>query len=90
VYFTLAAEAEQITHPCHVLRRTGSGSTGADPGREAIRDQRSGSWLTVSSRAGLSAGRRRRRRDAELLLVVRRAERDRELLGGGRGVGSRS
>jgi hypothetical protein len=37
-------------------------------------------------RAGLSEGRRRRRRDAEMLLVVRRAERGRWPLDGGRGV----
>jgi hypothetical protein len=67
-----------------------SGSTGAGAGQEVIRDQRSGSRSTVSSRAGLSTERRRRRRDAELLLIVRSAERDSGLLGGGRGVRSRS
>jgi hypothetical protein len=90
VHFTLAAEADQITDPGHVLRPTGSGSTGAGPGQEAIRDQRSGSRFTVSSRAGLSAGRRRRRRDAEMLLIIRRAERDSGLLDGGADVRSRA
>jgi hypothetical protein len=67
-----------------------SGSTSACPGREGIHNQRSDPRSTVSSRPGLSAGRRRRRRDAEVLLVVRRAEQGRGLLDGGRGVRSRS
>jgi hypothetical protein len=67
-----------------------SGSTGVCPGLAAVGDPRGGSRLTVSSEAGLTAGRRRRRRDAEMLLVVRRAERGRGLLGGGHDVRSRS
>jgi hypothetical protein len=90
VRLTLAFDAEQVTGPGHVPCRTGSGSTGAGPGHEAIREQRSGSRFAVSSRAGLSAGRRRRRRDAEMLLVVRRAEQGRGLLGGGADVRSRA
>jgi hypothetical protein len=60
--------------------------TGQDPARCAclrvdgrrlvtVGDPWPGPRVTVSSRAGLSAGRRLRRRDAEMLLVVRRAER---------------
>jgi hypothetical protein len=64
-----------------------SGSTSACPLQGAIRDQRSGSRLTLSSRAGRSAGRRRRRRDVEVLLVVRRAEQSRGLLDGGHRAG---
>ena len=65
-----------------------SASTGTGAGQEAIRGRRRGSRSTVSSGSGLSAGRRRRRRDAEMLLVVRRAERGRGLLDGGRDVRS--
>jgi hypothetical protein len=67
-----------------------SGSTGAGAGQEANRDHRSGSRVTVSSAAGLSAGRLRRRRDAEMLLIIRRAERDSGLLDGGADVRSRA
>jgi hypothetical protein len=66
-----------------------SGSTGAGAGQEAIRDRRRGFRTPVSS-AGVSAGRRRRRRDAEMLLIIRRAERDRGLLDGGADVRSRA
>jgi hypothetical protein len=66
-----------------------SGLSGTRAGTDAVRDHRAGSRLTVSARAGPSAGRRRRRRDMEVLLVVRRAERDRVLLDGGHGVRSR-
>lgn len=103
---TLAAEPEQVIAPGHVPRRTGaarlrleppggmqpaagpSGPAAAGPGQEATSDRHSGSRSTVSSGAGLPA--RRRRRDTEMLLVVRRAERDRGLLDRGRDVRSQS
>ena len=66
-----------------------SGSTGAGAVQEAIRDRRRGSRTPVSS-AGVSAGHRRRRRDAEMLLIIRRAERDSGLLDGGADVRSRA
>jgi hypothetical protein len=56
-----------------------SGPAGICPGPAAVDLAQDGSWSTVPSRAGLSAGRRRRRRDAEVLLVVRRAEQGRGL-----------
>jgi hypothetical protein len=59
-------------------------------GREASAASGPSNRLTVSSGAPLSARRRRGRRTAEMLLVVRRAERDTDLLQGGPGVGSRS
>jgi hypothetical protein len=104
VRLMLATESDQVTDPGHVPRRTGpdrsrtdppgrmqpaaraSGSTGAGAGQEANRDHRSGSRVTVSS----AAGRLRRRRDAEMLLIIRRAERDSGLLDGGADVRSRA
>jgi hypothetical protein len=103
---TLAGELEKVIAPGRVPRRTGaarlrleqpggiqpaaspSGSAAAGPGHEATSDRRSGSRSTVSSGVGLPA--RRRRRDTEMLLVVRRAERDCGLLDGGRDVRSQS
>jgi hypothetical protein len=67
-----------------------SGSDGGRPGPADVGDRRSCSRSTVSSPALLSAGRPRRRRDAELLLVVRRAEQGRGFLTGGRDARSRS
>jgi hypothetical protein len=67
-----------------------SGSTGVGPGPVSVGDPRAGSRVTVSSLVGLSAGRRRRRRDAEMLLITRRAERDSGLLVGGADVRSRA
>ena len=61
-----------------------AGSTGAGPGHAAVRDQRSGARWTGSSGVGPSVEGRRCRREARLLLAVRRAERGPELLGGGR------
>lgn len=77
----LAAESEQVTDPGHVPRR---------PGPVTVGDPRAGFRVTVSSLVGLSAGRRRRRRDAEMLLIIRRAERDSGLLDGGADVRSRA
>jgi hypothetical protein len=67
-----------------------SGSTGVGPGPVTVGDPRAGFRVTVSSLVGLSSGRRRRRRDAEMLLVIRRAERDSGLLDGGADVRSRA
>ena len=63
-----------------------SGSPGTGPGPVPVGDPRSRSRVSPPSPAGLPAGHRRRRRDAEMLLVVRRAEQGRGLLDGGRDV----
>jgi hypothetical protein len=67
-----------------------AGWMGVFPGPAAVAGSQSRSPGTAPSRAGLSAERRRCRRDAEMLLVVRRAEHGRDLLDGGRDLLSRS
>jgi hypothetical protein len=67
-----------------------AGWMGVLPGPAAVGDSQSLSRKTVPSHAGLSAERGRCRRDAEMLVVVRRAEHGRGLLDGGRDVLGRS
>lgn len=71
---TLAAAPERITNFHHLPARPQPDLLGRQPAP-----------FTASSRAGLSAGRRRRGRGLVLLLAVRRAEYGGEALGAGRG-----
>jgi len=67
-----------------------SGAMGRCAGPATGDNPRAGSRSTGSSAAGLPAGRRQRRRDTEMVLVVRRAERGPGLLDGGNDGRSRT